>query len=105
MAKVPVLDDASVSRLCIQLVDRLRINIALCTADDEVLYATRRTKELLRRFPDGASFRTGDVLPAAVRAAAQAYLSPGDGDGHRRRAPVKRTTPDLRLMDRVRRSR
>ncbi len=97
MRKVPVLDDASVSRLCIQLLDRLRINIALCTDGDEVLYATKRAKEILRRFPDGAAFRTGDVLPAAVAAAARAYLLPRDGDAHRRRAPIKLTTPDGKL--------
>lgn len=98
MRKVPLLDDASVSRLCIQLLDRLRINIALCTDGDEVLYATKRTKEILRRFPDGAGFRTGAVLPAAVRDAVHAYLLPSEGDGHRRRAPVKVTTPDGALV-------
>ena len=41
MRKVPVLDDASVSRLCIQLLDRLRINLALCTEYDEVLFAKK----------------------------------------------------------------
>ncbi len=98
MRKVPLLDDASVSRLCIQLLDRLRINIALCTDTDEVLYATRRTKEILRRFPDGAGFRTGALLPAAVREAVHAYLLPSEGDVHRRRAPVKVTTPDGALV-------
>lgn len=99
MRKVPVLDDASVSRLCIQLLDRLRINIALCTEYDEVLYATRRTKEIMRRFPGAASFRTGDPLPAELRDAARAYLERREADGDsvresRRRAPVKLTTPD-----------
>ena len=96
MRKVPVLDDASVSRLCIQLLDRLRINIALCTELDEVLYATKRAKEIMRRFPGASSFRTGDTLPEPIRAAARAYLErhEGDGDAPRRRAPVKPTTPD-----------
>jgi DNA-binding CsgD family transcriptional regulator len=96
MRKVPVLDDASVSRLCIQLLDRLRINIALCTELDEVLYATKRAKEIMRRFPGASSFRTGDTLPEPIRAAARAYLErrEGDGDAPRRRAPVKLTTPD-----------
>ena len=99
MRKVPVLDDASVSRLCIQLLDRLRINIALCTEYDEVLFATKRAKEILRRFPGAAGFRTGDVLPDPLRTAARAYLERRDeGDGEqappRRRAPIKRTTPD-----------
>ncbi|HXU69894.1 MAG TPA: LuxR C-terminal-related transcriptional regulator [Polyangia bacterium] len=99
MRKAPVLDDASVSRLCIQLLDRLRINIALCTEYDEVLYATKRTKEIMRRFPGAASFRTGDPLPAELRDAARAYLErrEAEGDGareSRRRAPVKLTTPD-----------
>jgi DNA-binding CsgD family transcriptional regulator len=94
MRKVPVLDDASVSRLCIQLLDRLRINIALCTELDEVLYATKRAKEILRRFPGASSFRTGDALPEPIRAATRAYLERGDGDAPRRRAPVKLTTPD-----------
>jgi DNA-binding CsgD family transcriptional regulator len=94
MRKVPVLDDASVSRLCIQLLDRLRINVALCTEQDEVLYATRRTKEILRRFPDGAGFRTGELLPESVRDAVHAYVAPESGDGQRRRAPIKLTTPD-----------
>ena len=96
MRKVPVLDDASVSRLCIQLLDRLRINIALCTELDEVLYATKRAKEILRRFPGASGFRTGDPLPEPIRAATRAYLErrDSDGDAPRRRAPVKLTTPD-----------
>jgi DNA-binding CsgD family transcriptional regulator len=94
MRKVPVLDDASVSRLCIQLLDRLRIHIALCTEYDEVLYATKRAKEIMRRFPGAASFRTGDALPPPIREATRAYLEPrGDGEA-RRRAPIKLTTPD-----------
>ena len=95
MRKVPVLDDASVSRLCIQLLERLRINLALCTEHDEVLFATRRAKEILRRFPGAAAFRTGDPLPEAVAAAARAYLEqPADDGAPRRRAPLKLTTPD-----------
>jgi DNA-binding CsgD family transcriptional regulator len=98
MRKAPVLDDASVSRLCIQLLDRLRINIALCTEYDEVLYATKRAKEILRRFPGATAFRTGDPLPEELRAATRAYLERrDDGDGTtapRRRAPIKLTTPD-----------
>ncbi|MGZ3406683.1 MAG: helix-turn-helix transcriptional regulator [Polyangia bacterium] len=95
MRKVPVLDDASVSRLCIQLLDRLRINLALCTELDEVLYATKRAKEILRRFPGSAGFRTGDPLPDEIRAAARAYLERrADGDAPRRRPPIKLTTPD-----------
>lgn len=96
MRKVPVLDDASVSRLCIQLLDRLRINIVLCTELDEVLYATRRAKEIIHRFPGGAGFRTGDPLPQELRDAARAYLDrrDGEGDAPRRRTPVKLTTPD-----------
>jgi DNA-binding CsgD family transcriptional regulator len=95
MRKVPVLDDASVSRLCIQLLDRLRINIALCTEHDEVLFATRRTKEILRRFPGATAFRTGDRLPDEIRAATRAYLERrADEDAPRRRAPVKLSTAD-----------
>jgi DNA-binding CsgD family transcriptional regulator len=97
MRKVPVLDDASVSRLCIQLLDRLRINIVLCTAYDEVLFATKRAKEILRRFPGSTSFRTGDPLPPEILAAARAYLGSRADDestAPRRRAPVKLTTPD-----------
>jgi len=98
MRKVPVLDDASVSRLCIQLLDRLRINIVLCTEYDEVLYATKRAKEILRRFPGATAFRTGDPLPAEVRTAARVYLErrdeESDGAASRRRAPIKLTTPD-----------
>jgi DNA-binding CsgD family transcriptional regulator len=95
MRKVPVLDDASVSRLCIQLLDRLRINLALCTEYDEVLYATKRAKEILRRFPGGAAFRTGEPLPEAIRAAAHGYLERrAESDTPRRRAPIKLTTPD-----------
>ncbi len=99
MRKVPVLDDASVSRLCIQLLDRLRINIALCTEYDEVLFASKRAKEILRRFPSAAAFRTGDPLPPELREAARAYLerreeSDGERTPPRRRAPIKRTTPD-----------
>jgi DNA-binding CsgD family transcriptional regulator len=94
MRKVPVLDDASVSRLCIQLLDRLRINIALCTELDEVLYATKRAKEIMRRFPGAASFRTGDTLPEPIRAATRAYLEQRDDSSPRRRAPIKLTTPD-----------
>jgi DNA-binding CsgD family transcriptional regulator len=95
MRKVPVLDDASVSRLCIQLLDRLRINLALCTEYDEVLFASKRAKEILRRFPGSASFRTGDVLPDAIRTAARTYLERrADSDGPRRRPPIKLTTPD-----------
>lgn len=94
MRKVPVLDDASVSRLCIQLLDRLRINIALCTEYDEVLYATKRAKEIMRRFPGAAGFRTGDALPEPIRAAAREYLERRSDDAPRRRAPVKLTTPD-----------
>src|SRR2546423_13612539 len=97
MRKVPVLDDASVSRLCIQLLDRLRINLALCTEYDEVLFATKRAKEILRRFAGAAGFRTGDPLPEDVRAATRAYLErPSDDESTapRRRAPVKLTTPD-----------
>jgi hypothetical protein len=97
MRKVPVLDDASVSRLCIQLLDRLRIHLALCTEYDEVLYATKRAKEILRRFPGATGFRTGDPLPEPIRAATRAYLErrgDGESDAPRRRAPVKLTTPD-----------
>jgi DNA-binding CsgD family transcriptional regulator len=97
MRKVPVLDDASVSRLCIQLLDRLRINIVLCTELDEVLYATRRAKEIIRRFPGAGAFRTGDPLPAELRAAARAYVerrSDGEDAAPRRRTPVKLSTPD-----------
>ncbi|HEY2745728.1 MAG TPA: LuxR C-terminal-related transcriptional regulator [Polyangia bacterium] len=99
MRKAPVLDDASVSRLCIQLLDRLRINLALCTEYDEVLYATKRAKEIMRRFADGNAFRTGDPLPAPLREATRAYLERrDDSDGEttpaRRRAPIKLTTPD-----------
>jgi DNA-binding CsgD family transcriptional regulator len=97
MRKVPVLDDASVSRLCIQLLDRLRINIVLCTEYDDVLFGTRRAKDILRRFPGAAAFRTGDPLPAEIRAAARAYLerrSDAESEAPRRRAPVKLTTPD-----------
>jgi|SRR6185503_14924317 DNA-binding CsgD family transcriptional regulator len=96
MRKAPVLDDAAVSRLCIQLLDRLRINIVLCTEYDEVLYATKRAKEIMRRFPSGAAFRTGDALPEELRAAARAYLDrrDGEGDAPRRRQPIKLTTPD-----------
>ena len=94
MRKVPVLDDASVSRLCIQLLDRLRINIALCTELDEVLYATKRAKEIMRRFPGATSFRTGDTLPEQIRAANRAYLEQRDDSAPRRRAPIKLTTSD-----------
>jgi len=97
MRKVPVLDDTSVSRLCIQLLDRLRINLALCTEYDEVLFATKRAKEIMRSFPGSTSFRTGDPLPAEIRAAARAYLerrSDDESSAPRRRAPVKLTTPD-----------
>ena len=96
MRKVPVLDDASVSRLCIQLLDRLRIHLALCTELDEVLYATKRAKEIMRRFPGATGFRTGDRLPEAIREATRAYLErrDGEGDAPRRRAPIKLTTPD-----------
>ena len=98
MRKAPVLDDAAVSRLCIQLLDRLRINIVLCTEYDEVLYATKRAKEILRCFPGAAAFRTGDPLPDEIRAAARAYLdrrsADGEGDAPRRRGPIKLTTPD-----------
>lgn len=98
MRKPPVLDDAAVSRLCIQLLDRLRINIVLCTEYDEVLYATKRAKEIMRCFPGGAAFRTGDPLPEEIRAAARAYLDRGSPDGEgaapRRRVPIKLTTPD-----------
>ena len=97
MRKVPVLDDASVSRLCIQLLDRLRINIVLCTEYDEVLYATKRAKDIIRRFPDAGTFRTGDPLPEELRAATRAYLdrrAESDGEAHRRRLPIKLTTPD-----------
>ncbi len=98
MRKVPVLDDASVSRLCIQLLDRLRINIVLCTELDEVLYATRRATEIIRRFPGAAGFRTGDPLPDEIRDAARAYLDrragEGEGEAPRRRTPVKLSTPD-----------
>ena len=97
-ARLPVLDDASVSRLCIQLLDRLRINIALCTEYDEVLFATKRAKEVIRRFPGAAGFRTGDALPDALRSAARAYLERRAEDAEstapRRRAPVKLTSPD-----------
>lgn len=97
MRKVPVLDDRSVSQLCILLLDRLKINLALCTDHDEVLYATKRTKEILRRFADGTRFRTGHVLPEAVRAATRAYLRQRDELPHPRRLlPVKLTTPDGR---------
>ena len=95
MRKVPVLDDASVSRLCIQLLDHLRINLALCTEYDEVLFATRRAKEILRRFPGSTGFRTGDPLPDEIRVATRAYLERrADAEAPRRRAPVKLTTPD-----------
>lgn len=98
MRKVPVLDDASVSRLCIQLLDRLRIHIVLCTELDEVLYATKRAKEIIRHFAGGAAFRTGDPLPPELRAAARAYLDRGAADAAaeapRRRTPVKLSTPD-----------
>lgn len=94
MRKVPVLDDRAVSQLCILLLDRLRINLALCTDHDEVLYATKRTKEILRRFT-GTRFRTGHVLPEPVRAAMRAYLRQRDELPHPRRLlPVKLTTPD-----------
>jgi len=97
MRKVPVLDDASVSRLCIQLLDHLRINLALCTEHDEVLFAPKRAKEILRLFPGSTSFRTGDELPAEIRAAARSYLDRRADDesrAPRRRAPIKLTTPD-----------
>ena len=100
MRKVPVLDDASVSRLCIQLLDRLRINIVLCTEYDEVLYATKRAKDLIRRFPGAAGFRTGDPLPSELRAGARAYLErraaadDAAAEAPRRRGPIKLTTPD-----------
>src|SRR5438270_13817425 len=97
MRKVPVLDDASVSRLCIQLLDRLRINIALCTEYDEVLFASKRAKEIMRRFPGSTSFRTGDPLPSEIRTAARAFLerrADDESTAPRRRAPVKLTTPD-----------
>lgn len=97
MPRAPVLDDASVSRLCIQLLDRLRINLALCTEDDEVLYATRRAKELLGRLAGAAGFRSGDRLPGLVAAAARAFVERSvddEGRARRRRAPVKLTTPD-----------
>jgi DNA-binding CsgD family transcriptional regulator len=97
MRKVPVLDDASVSRLCIQLLDRLRINLALCTEYDEVLFATKRAKEIMRRFAGSTSLRTGDALPAEILAAARAYLdrrADDESTAPRRRAPIKLTTPD-----------
>ncbi|HEX8953267.1 MAG TPA: LuxR C-terminal-related transcriptional regulator [Polyangia bacterium] len=94
MRKAPVLDDAAVSRLCIQLLDRLRINIVLCTEHDEVLYATKRAKEIMRRFPGAAAFRTGDPLPEEIGAATRAYLERKGDDAPRRRAPIKLTTPD-----------
>ena len=93
MRKVPVLDDASVSRLCIQLLDRLRINLALCTEYDEVLFATKRAKEILRRFPGATSFRTGDPLPAEIRDAARALpRSPRRRRRRRRRAAARRSS-------------
>ncbi len=95
MAKPPVLDDRAVSRLCVALLDRLRIDIVLCSADDEVVYATRRAKEILRRFGDGAPFRTGQRLPAAVREAARTYLLRHDQSPPPRRVPpIALTAPD-----------
>lgn len=88
MSKLPILDDRAVSRLCVLLLDRLEIDIALCTADDEVLFATRRAKTILRRFPGASGFRTGHVLPAPVREAARGYLRRRD-EQPRRVAPVK----------------
>lgn len=95
MRKVPTLDDRAVTRLCILLLDRLRIDLALCTEHDEVLYATRRAKETLRRFPGAAGFRTGHLLPEEVRRAARAYLAARDESPRPRRpAPVKIATAD-----------
>ena len=69
----------------------------MCTEYDEVLYATKRAKEIMRRFPGAAGFRTGDPLPEEIRAAARAYLdrrADAEGEAPRRRAPIKLTTPD-----------
>ena len=89
---LPALDERSIGRLCVQVLEKFHVHLLVCTADLRIVFATRSAKAILRRCDDGPAARGAEIGPALLAAVNQ-YLT--------RRQEGRRAAVTMRTRDRA----